>query len=214
MDRLAIAPDSSTLVTVGWRDDLAWWDLEDISAPIVRISGRRAVFSADGATLATVTRDGYSIIWDTDTRRERLRIQHGDQSFASSMAISPDGTILALTYGIDDFENAVSLWDATNGVRLGVLSGHKQSIWSVAFSPDGRTLASSSADGSLRLWNVASRRELMSLGEGGVSLAHLRFSPDGSYLVGGTPPFVSSGEIRIIHAPPTSFETSSRPVIP
>ncbi len=214
VDRLAIAPDSSTLVTVGWRDDLAWWDLEDISAPIVRISGRRAVFSADGATLATVTRDGYSIIWDTGTRRERLRIQHGDQSFGSSMAISPDGTILALTYGIDDFENAVSLWDATNGVRLGVLSGHKQSIWSVAFSPDGRTLASSSADGSLRLWNVASRRELMSLGEGGVSLAHLRFSPDGSYLVGGTPPFVSSGEIRIIHAPPTSFEASSRPVIP
>ena len=39
----------------GSRDDLAWWDLMDHKEPIMRISGRRAVFSTDGSTLATVT---------------------------------------------------------------------------------------------------------------------------------------------------------------
>ncbi len=214
VDRLALAPDASTIVTVGLRDDLAWWDLKDTSDPIMRISARRAVFSADGGTLATVTRDGYSVIWDTATRRERLRIEHGGQSFGSSVAVSPDGMILALTYGIDDFENAVSLWDAVTGEHLGTLTGHKQAIWSVAFSPDGRTLASSSADGSLRLWNVASRRELMAISEGGSSLAHLRFSPDGTFLVAGTPPFAGAGRIRIIEAPAMRLDGPDPDVIP
>ena len=154
------------------------------------------------------------MIWDTGTRTERLRIEHGDQSFGSSVAISPSGTVLALTFGIDDFENAVSLWDTATGKHLGALQGHKQAIWSVAFSPDGRTLASSSADGSLRLWNVKSRRELMSREEGGAGLAHLTFSPDGSFLVAGTPPFAGSGQIRIIYAPAIGPEGPERPIIP
>ena len=206
LDQLVLAPDASTMVTVGWRDDLAWWEMGDPSRPLMRISGRRALFSADGETLVTVSREGHSTVWNTKTRTVRVRIEHGGQSFGSSVALSPDGGLLAMTYGIDDFENAVSLWNAVTGEHLGTLPGHKQSIWSVAFSPDGRTLASSSADGTLRLWNVASQRELMAIEEVGSSLAHLRFSPDGDFLVAGAPPFATSGEFRIIHAPPVRFE--------
>jgi WD40 repeat protein/serine/threonine protein kinase len=214
LDVLEMSPDAQTLVTVGWRDDLAWWDLNDPEEPMVRISGSHAVFSEDGGTLVTVTREGYSIIWDVKSRKERVRIDHGGQSFGSSAALSPDGRILAMTYGFDDFENAVSLWDTSSGKHLGTLAGHKQTIWSLAFTPDGKTLATSSSDGTLRLWNVKSRRELLSIEEPGTNLSNLRFSPDGNFLVGGAPLFASPGELRIIHAPPITFDEANRELIP
>jgi WD40 repeat protein len=115
--------------------------------------------------------------------------------------------MLAMTHGFDDFENAVSLWDTTTaeGRRLGTLTGHKQAIWSVAFTPDGRTLATSSSDGTLRLWNLATRRELLAIANPGHSLTQLLFSPDGQYLVGATPAFQLPGELKIFHAPPVDL---------
>jgi WD40 repeat protein len=199
---VALSPDAKTLVAGDWRNGLSWWDLDDPSEPIAKLPGSEAVFSGDGGTLATVTRDGYAIVFDTATRAERIRIHYGGQSAGSNFALSPDGRLLAMTHGFDDFENAISVWDTASGKRLGTMTGHKQGIWSVAFSPDSRTLASSSGDGTLRLWNVPSRRELLSINDAGTNLTDLLFAPNGQYLVGGTPPFLRPGMLKVIEAPP------------
>ncbi|HEX4945411.1 MAG TPA: TIR domain-containing protein, partial [Blastocatellia bacterium] len=73
----------------------------------------------------------------------------------------------------------------------GTLKGHSDSVWSVAFSPDGRMLASGSWDGSAKLWEVASGQEKATLTGYGYSVESVVFSPDGRTLASG------SGDNRI-----------------
>ena len=63
--------------------------------------------------------------------------------------------------GSDD--RTVKLWDAATGKLLANLPGHTDSICSVAWSPDGKTLASSSGDTTLKLWDAATGKLLVSM---------------------------------------------------
>ena len=90
-------------------------------------------------------------------------------------------------------DQTVKLWDAANGNELRTLTGHSTSpINSVAFSPDGRVLASSSgqyggdgvnANNAIKLWDVASGSELRTLIGHGAWVTAVAFSRDGK-LVG------------------------------
>jgi glucose repression regulatory protein TUP1 len=53
----------------------------------------------------------------------------------------------------------VRLWDAVTGEELVRLPGHSDYVYSLAFSPDGKTLVSSSGDTTLRLWDTEPLRE-------------------------------------------------------
>jgi WD40 repeat protein len=106
--------------------------------------------SPDGRRVAVAWGDGAVTVSDITTGREVLLIQDGEPLFG--VTFSPDGRLLA-TGG---FLGAVKLWDASDGQELRSLAGHDGGVTRLAFSPDGRQLATCSTSSKLtvKVWDV------------------------------------------------------------
>lgn len=95
---------------------------------------------------------------------------------------SHNGQLLAS--GSED--NTIKLWDSTTGTLQRTLSGHSDSIYSVAFSPDGQLLASGSGDNTIRLWDPSTGTLQQTLEGHSNWIAALAFSRDGRLLASGS----------------------------
>jgi WD40 repeat protein len=89
----------------------------------------------------------------------------------------------------------VKLWDAQTGQELLTLKGHTGVVYSVAFSPDGKRLASASDDHTVKVWDVQTSQVLLNLKLG--RAYSLAFSPDGHSLAR-----TSNGTVKIWDATP------------
>ena len=77
------------------------------------------------------------------------------------------------------------MWDREDGKELATLSGHKHMVWSLAFSPDGRTLVSGGSDNTMIFWDTTTWRVRGSFDWGLGTVRSLAFSPDGMTLAAG-----------------------------
>jgi hypothetical protein len=163
--------------------------------------------SADGRTIAT-TAGGHTIkVNDLATGADLFAIAPDRGFRIDCMAFSPDGRTLAasmmetkagvdLTSPLNNINVAgvigftVRLWDVSNaaaGAReLRTLSGHTSSVTVIAFSSDGRTIATGSFDSTVKLWEAATGRELKTLAGHTLTINALGFSPDGKFIVSGS----------------------------
>jgi WD40 repeat protein len=89
----------------------------------------------------------------------------------------------------------VKIWDVAAGKVLRTLAGHTDGVRGVAFSPDGRTLATGSEDRSVRLWNPATGHELAVLREK-QHVTGLAFAPDGKELA----VMLHNGTLRLLRS--------------
>ena len=84
------------------------------------------------------------------------------------------------------YKGTVRLWNARSGANIRTLSGHTSPVFSVAFSPDGGTLASGSYNETIRLWNTGSGEHIRTLSGHTGPVESVAFSPDGGTLASGS----------------------------
>ena len=100
-----------------------------------------------------------------------------------SSAVSPDGKLIAVTGGYKKQEPVVELRNAVTGQIVASLTGHASYATSVAFSPDGATLATGSEDRLIKLWDVSAGRERLTMKGHANAVRTVSFSHDGVRLV-------------------------------
>jgi WD40 repeat protein/serine/threonine protein kinase len=119
-----------------------------------------AAFSPDGQRLATVGQDRLVRVWNVENAQLYATFR-GHKADVRGVVFSSDGQLL-VTAGHD---NLIKVWQLKTRAEMLTLRGHKSPINWVAFTPDGRTLISAADDG-LRLWNVATWRQVGALEDG------------------------------------------------
>ena len=195
---LAFSLDGRTLA-LGRSGAVDLWDMEtgSLRNTLPRIDGSGSVlslaYSPDGLTLAGGTGRNTIGLWNTQTDTLINTLEH--RGSVLSLAFSPDDRTLASGVGDisvrDDVSDDVSgdgtvrFWDIATGSVINTLRGHSSDVYSIAYSPDGSTLASGS-DSTILLWDVATGTLRNQLTGHGDSIRSVAFSPDGSTLASGS----------------------------
>jgi WD40 repeat protein len=135
---------------------------------------KKVSFSADGRTVALVTRDHAINLWNLDgTLQPTLK---GHNNWVNSVSFSRDGKLIAS--GSDD--GTLKLWRSVDGKFLNTIKAHNNKVNSVSFSHDGKMIASASDDQTVKLWNSNGTpyQPLPSIDGHNEKVTSVRFSPD------------------------------------
>ena len=162
------------------------------------------VFSADGAQLFAAAGEaglfGEVRQWSV-AERKLLRVLEGHSDAIYSVALSPDGNILAT----GSYDQKIKLWDVASGQELNTLSGHNGAVFGLAFRPDGKLLASASADRTVKLWNMATGKRTDTLSQPLKEQYSVAFSADGRQLYAGG----ADSRIRVWQISEAALETTN-----
>ena len=149
---LSFSPDNKLLASGSHDNTVKIWDIESGEC-LYTLKGHRhltysVVFSPDGKMVASGSFDTTIKLWDVETGEE-IRTLQGHKGQIRVVAFSPDGSIIAS--GSED--GTVKIWETATGKRLQELTVHVPSwVHGLAFSPDGRFLASS--DYQIKIWEL------------------------------------------------------------
>jgi WD40 repeat protein len=139
-----------------------------------------AAFTPDGKQLISVSAGDTARVWDAESGAE---VRHFLFDHANAIVLSPDGKYLA---GAGEDSTAsqprVRVCDVTSGREVVTLTGHAIQINCLAYSPDGRRIATGSGDETVKLWDTTTGQEVLTLSGHTSAVTGVAFSPNGRRL--------------------------------
>ncbi len=147
-------------------------------------------FSPDGKSLCVGGSEDHSVvIWNLNKHDAPFQMTKG-QLFVLNAAYSPDGMILATGHGVRGSggtkNESARLWSTGTGKLQKELEGHRNGVYSLSFSSNGKLLATVGGDEIIKIWETATAKELFRLSIGNVQedqIISVSFSPDGKKIL-------------------------------
>ena len=188
VNSVEFSPDGQMVVSASADGSLSFWNRDGLLLTTLPGHGAEIIdldFSPDGTILASASADKIIKLWDTQSSLPRW------DSGIYSVSFSPAGHSPS-AFAAAGWDGTIKLWHQNRdaGTLFRTLKGHKSVISDIAFSPNGKTLASASWDKSVKLWQVEDGTLLTTLSghDDGVTSVALSSanSRDGSILADGS----------------------------
>jgi WD40 repeat protein len=193
VNHIAFSPDGRRIASASDDNRVIVWDAITGKYQF-SFSGHRGgafglAFHPEGKRLATCGYDGQIKVWDATGPKDSKSLSTPARTGrVHSLAFNHQATLLAAACA----DHSVLLWEIPEGRLKATLTGHHKAVWGVAFSPDGRYIASSAGDwrrpelaGEVHLWDAATHRLIVALQAHRGIARTVAFSPDGSLLASG-----------------------------
>lgn len=208
INALAFSPDGTTLASAGSDGTIRFWDIEARNPLSTVITGhiaslKASTFLKDRSTIASIGYNGIITLWDLNTFQKttlqtKMMLEMARfRNWYPDVAFSPDGTKL-VSFGSESPSSelgrdyVIRLTHVRTGRELGSVAGGASDL---TFSPDGKIVAGSRSNSSIRLWNTETGKtfDIFLVDPNDDSeeqhrpiIKTLEFSPDGKKLAGAT----------------------------